>query len=440
MSAAPPRLPADITAMHLGIFDLDGIFRHKRVEAAKAEKLARDGYSFCEVLHAWDSAERTWSDTDTYIDRPCTLFPETLRRWPFAEGAGVWIADFDGEFGEKSPRNQLLRQLERAADMGVTPLSAFEFEFFLLQETPDSLRAKAFRDLEHYAKANRTYSLQSAAVNEELFADFTACMTRLGIGLDSLHTELGPGCFEAPLKAEAGVKAADDAALFKNFAKAFFLRRGLTAAFLAKLRPDLPGQSGHFHISLRDAGGTPLFADPDAPDGLSELARHFLGGVLALMPEMLALPAHTVNAYRRMVPGAWSPTWASWGVQNRTCAVRVITDTPEATRLEFRVPAADTNPHATMAFVLAAGLHGIETGATPPPPQEGSAYLVTPEPARRFPRDLHAAADRLEASDTARALFGDAFVDHLAFARRHEALEAARQVTEWELRRYLEIL
>ncbi|MBN9888925.1 glutamine synthetase family protein [Salipiger abyssi] len=429
---------SELHDLHVGIFDLDGVFRHKLVSAKKAAKLIDRGYSFCDVVHAWDSAEVQWEDDRTYIDRPATIFPETLRRWPFGSGAGVAIADFTGAYGENSPRNHLLRQLEKADAMGFGVTAAFEYEFFLLDETADTLRRKDYRDLEFFAKANRTYSLQSAAAHADLFDGLRACMQTLDIGLDSLHTELGPGCFEAPLAAATGVKAADDAALFRNFARAYFARNDLTTVFMSKLDPELSGQSGHFHISLQK-DGQPVFHDPSASDGLSQIARQFIGGLLALMPELLVMTAHTVNAYKRLVPGAWAPTWSSWGVQNRTTAVRIINDSPEATRVEFRVPSADANPHATMALCLAAGLWGIETGAEPGAPLDRSAYDVLPDRDTRFPRDLVEATDRLEASETARALFGDGFVDHFVRSRRYEVQDYLRQVTDWEIRRYLEL-
>ena len=426
--------------VHLGIFDLDGVFRHKLVDAAKAVKLAARGYSFCDVLYAWDTGERTYSDDDAYVDRPCFIDTGSTRPFPFAPGAAVCIADFAGDFGERSPRNLLQRLLGDATDLGFDVWSAFEFEFILLQETPDTLRAKAFRDLDHFAKANRTYSLQSAAVHGELLADLKSTMTTLGIGIDSIHTELGPGCFEVPLAVECGMRSADNAALFKNFAKAFFLRQALTAVFMSKLTPDLPGQSGHFHISLRHRqDGTPAFADPSGPDGLSATARHFVGGVLTLLPEAMALCSHTVNAYKRLVPGAWAPTSANWGIQNRTCALRIINDTPEATRVEFRVPSADTNPHSAMALCLGAGLWGIRNRVEPQPALVGSQYGVPPAPGTRLPRDLTEAADRLAGSDLARKVFGATFIDHFVRSRQIEAHRYQSVVSHWEVQRYLEI-
>lgn len=302
--------------------------------ARPARKLAQRGYAFCDVLYNWDTGETPYGG-GAFIDRPATLDAASVRRYPFANDEAVCVADFDAPFGDRSARVQAARQVEKARAMGFSVHSAFEFEFMVLAETPESLRKKDFRAIEHFAQGNRTYSLQSAAKFDTLLDGLTATMARLEIGLDSIHSELGPGCFEAPLAHAAGLKGADDAALFKNFAKAYFLREGLMAAFMSKMAPSMPGQSGHFHISLREVeGGAPIFPDAQGPDGLSRRARWFIGGVIRLMPEMLVLCSHTVNAYKRMVPGAWAPTYASWGVQNRTAALRVINDAPDATRVE----------------------------------------------------------------------------------------------------------
>ncbi|CAM5761430.1 glutamine synthetase [Labrys miyagiensis] len=426
--------------VHLGIFDIDGLFRHKLMTAEKASKLARNGYSFCDAIYAWDSAEKTYRDGEAYVDRPCFIDEESLRAFPFSPKAAVAIADFDGPFGSRSPRNQLRRMLDKARQMGFSVLSAFEFEFFLLNETPDSLRDKGFRNLDHFAKANRTYSMQSAILYEEMLEDLQATMATADIGLDSIHTELGPGCFEVPLSADYGIRAADNAALFKNFAKAFFLKRGLTAAFVSKLSSGLSGQSGHLHVSFRTPDDTPAFSDPNTPDGLSRTARHFIGGLVNFMPELLALCSHTVNAYRRMVPGMWAPTSANWGIQNWVCAVRVINDNPEATRIEFRVPSADTNPHAALAMCLGAGLRGIELGIDPPEPIAGAPYGREIDPQSRFPADLPEATARLRESATARLLFGDTFVDHFVLSREKEIEAFRKHVTAYELERYLEIV
>jgi glutamine synthetase len=426
--------------VHIGIFDQDGLFRVKRVTRAKAEKLHAGGYPFCDVLFNWDSAEQTYGGGD-FMDMPARLFPETVRAWPFEGAQAICIADFAMPFGERSARNQLIRQIGKAQAMGFSVHSAFEFEFNLLDETAASLREGGFARPRHYALGNKTYSLETLANEQPLLSGLEAMAERLDIGIDALHTELGPGCLEVPLTHATGVKAADDAALFKNFAKAYFRRNGLTACFMSKLNEALPGQSGHLHVSLRQlADATPAFVDATAPDGLSQTARYFIGGLTVLMPELLALCIQTVDVYRRMVPGMWAATYASWGIQNRTVAVRVMNDSPEATRVEFRVPSADTNPHAALAMCLGAGLWGIENRVDPGPAASGDQYLCPPAPEARFPTDLGMAAERLAASAAARAIFGDVFIDTFVRARRHEHAAFARHVSAWERQRYLEVV
>ncbi|QND65016.1 glutamine synthetase [Mesorhizobium loti] len=426
-------------AVHIGMMDPAGEFRDKLVSADKAVKLAAKGYPFCEVLYFWDIAEKTFID-GAFIDRPAVLDAASLRKYPFADDAALCIADFSGDFGKRSPRNLCQRLIAEAADLGFDVFSAFEYEFFLFDETPESLRAKDYRDLTYFAQGNRTYSLQTSAVHGELLQGLHDTMTTMGIGLDAIHTELGPGCFEAPLTYAKGLKSPDDAVLFKNFAKGYFSRHGLTAGFMSKLSPSLPGQSGHLHVSMRDRQGNAVFADPAARDGISKLGLHFIGGLVRLMPELLAMCAHTVNAYKRLVPGAWAPTSANWGVQNRTAAVRVINDEPESTRVEFRVPSADANPYLALALCIGAGLHGIRNKIEPPAGSGENFYAATPSPEAVFPSDLGQATERLDASAVAREIFGNDFIDSFVTGRRFEFGEYQKQVSEWEIRRYLGIV
>ena len=424
--------------VHIGVPDPDGTLRVKRVPAAKAAKMASAGYQFCDVLYAWDTGEATYG-SGVYIDRPASIFADTLRAWPFEGNEARCIADFDAPFGVVSARNQLLAQIEKARGMGFSVHSAFEFEFNILAETAETLREGGFADPTHFAVGNRTYSLGTLSEHHDLLAGLEEVMTHLGIGCDAIHTELGPGCLEVPLSHAEGIKAADDAVLFKNFAKAYFRRHGLTACFMSKLKETLPGQSGHLHVSLRTlSDGAAAFHDPNAPDTMSQLERWFVGGLLHLMPEMLALCSQTVNAYKRMVPGMWAPTYASWGIQNRTVAVRVMNDSPAAARVEFRVPSADTNPYAALAMCLGAGLWGIENRVDPGGARSDDCYQTPAPVGAAFPRDLAEAADRLDASVTARKIFGGEFIDTFVAARRAEVAAWRRHVTAWEVQRYLE--
>src|SRR5262249_11059239 len=208
----------------------------------------------------------------------------------------------------------------------------------------------------------------------------------------------------------------DRAALFKTFTKVLAQQRGWMATFMAKWSPNWPGQSGHLHVSLT-RGGKPVFFDDSKEHQMSDEMRWFLGGQQALMPELLAMVASTVNSYTRLIPGFWAPTDATWGIENRTCALRVIGGSAKSQRIEYRLAAADINPYVALAAAIGSGLWGIENRIEPDAPTVGNAYAQIYPEARRLPRTLWDAAQRLKQSEPARALFGDAFVEPYAATR-----------------------
>jgi glutamine synthetase len=258
--------------------------------------------------------------------------------------------------------------------------------------------------------------------------------------LEGLHTETGPGVLEAAIEYTDALAAADRAVIFKTFSKVLAQRQGKMLTFMAKFSNAYPGQSGHLHLSLKDRSGTPAFYEAGKPGGMSDTMRWFVGGQQALMPDLLAMVASTVNSYSRLIPGFWAPTDATWGIENRTCALRVIPGSPKSQRVEYRVAAADINPYLAIAAALGSGLWGIENRIEPDEPIAGNAYEVNHAAERALPRSLGQAADRLEASAPARALFGDIFVEHYAMSRRWEEREFQRAITDWELARYFEII
>jgi glutamine synthetase len=208
---------------------------------------------------------------------------------------------------------------------------------------------------------------------------------------------------------------------------------------MAKWKPADSGCGGHVHQSLWRHGHNAFAGDRD---GLSDLARHYAAGQLATMPAFTALFNPNVNSYRRISVAAWTPENATWGIDNRTAALRAITaPAPKAVRLEHRRPGADANPYLMIAAMLAGGLHGIETAAEPPEPSRGNAAEDLRSPA--LPGSLPDAIAALRGSDLARELLGSEFVDHFALSRQVEwdlwAQWSSAQVTEWELRRYFEV-
>jgi glutamine synthetase len=278
------------------------------------------------------------------------------------------------------------------------------------------------------------------SVWSDFYRELLETCERMDLPIEGLHEETGPGVIEAAIAVDRGLAAADKAALFKTFAKVVAQRRGLMATFMAKWSGQWPGQSGHIHLSLKDAKGNPVFHDPAKPHTMSNLQRWFIGGQQQLMPELLAMIAPTVNSYTRLIPGFWAPTDSAWSVDNRTTALRVIPGSPKSQRVEFRIAAADANPYIILSAALASGYWGIEHRVEPEPMITGNAYAQKLPEHLALPRTLWESAQRLKASKMAREWFGDEFVDHFAATREWEEREFRRHITDWELARYFEII
>ncbi len=435
-----------LSHVKVGLFDIDGVLRGKYMSRAKLFSALEDHFGFCDVVLGWDSNDQLYDNVrftgwhSGYPDTPARILPKTCRAIPF-EGKMVFFLCELAQAGEAlCPRGLLRRVVERARAMGFEPYAALEYEFFLFEETPHSVREKHYRDLRPLAPGYFGYSVLRNSVHAEFYHALLEMCEAMDLALEGLHEETGPGVLEASIAVDGAEAAADKAALFKTFVKVLAQRHRLMATFMAKWSRDWPGQSGHIHMSLKDEEGKAVFYDPSAPHGMSDLQRHFIAGQQRLMPEWLALIAPTINSYTRLIPGYWAPTNASWGVENRTCALRVVPGGPKVQRVEYRIAAADANPYLALGAALASGLHGIEQRWEPEAPVEGNAYE------RKFPRRLHLpttlweAAQRLRGSEAAQAWFGEAFVEHFAATREWEEREFRKHITDWELERYFEII
>jgi len=336
------------------------------------------------------------------------------------------------------PRSLLRTVIDRASAMGFSAKFSCEFEFFLFHETPHTLHDKGFRELTSLTPGMFGYSWVREGQHADLMHDILDRMAAFDIPIEGLHTETGPGVYEVALRYDSALRMADKAALFKTAMKQLCASRGLSVTFMAKWNADLPGASGHLHQSLWSrTDPSNLFYDPSDPSKLSKLARQYAGGQLHNMPALTALYSPTINSYKRYVPGVWAPLTASWGIENRTCAIRAIPGDGKSTRLEYRQTAADMNPYIAMAACLGSGLWGIEHGADSPPEARGDASGEGAGFAA-LPRTLKDAVALLSKSPEARDILGEPFVDHYVRTRDWEVRQYERQVTEWELRRYFE--
>ena len=430
--------------------DVDGVIRGKYVSLDKFASVMRKGGGFCDCVFGWDVDDVLYDDalfTGWHTGFPDAGFRlvASTERWLADENCPYFIGEFVGRDEAAHalcPRTRLGVVLDRLADRGLTVRAGFEYEFFVFDETPHSVREKGFRNLKPLTPGNFGYSMLRATAQSEHFTDLMDYCSAFGVPLEGLHCETGPGVWEAALQSAVGLEAADRATLFKTFAKAFFQKREKMATFMAKWSMDYPGQSGHLHFSFADTDGANRFFDGTDADGMATLQKHAVGGLVKYLGDYLALIAPTINSYTRLVKGAWAPTAATWGVENRTAAVRVIGGSEGSQRIECRVGGADGNPYLVAAAALAAALHGIEEALDPPAPVQGNAYDVEDSlaPEARFPSNLRAAAERLDRSGHARLMLGDAFVDHFVTSRYWECREAERMVNSWQLERYFEII
>ncbi|HVR84893.1 MAG TPA: glutamine synthetase family protein [Planctomycetota bacterium] len=433
----------------VAVTDIDGILRGKYLQKDKFLSAAETGFGFCNVVFGWDSGDVCYDNSQYtgwhtgYPDAKVKIDLDTHRAVPWDAGIPFFLGDFvdDQERPlQVCPRQLLKKILERARKAGYSAKCGLEFEWFNFKETPQTLAAKGWVDPQPLTPGMFGYSVLRSSLNQPYFAALMDQLRAFGVPLEGLHTETGPGVYEAAIAYSDALESADRAVLFKTAVKEIAYRHGLVASFMAKWNAALPGSGGHLHLSLWDATGAKnVFYEAGDASKMSPLFKSFLAGQLRALPEILPFFAPTVNSYKRLVDGYWSPTKSTWGIDNRTTAFRVIPGGAKSTRVEVRIGGADLNPYLAVAAALASGLQGIESKMTlDDPPIQGSAYQETAVP--RLPRTLAEATERLEASKIARDLFGDAFVDHFVRTRRWEWAQFRDAVTNWELQRYFEII
>ena len=443
-----------IDKVKLGGIDIDGILRGKYISLDKFYSAVENGFGFCDVIFGWDSADALYDRVDLtgwhtgYPDGLARIDLSTFRLLPWEPATAFFLVDFFQANGAPlavSPRQVLRRVVDRATKMGYIPKGSIEYEYFFFREDAHSVRAKHYRDLAPFTPGMFGYSVLRASVNSELAHEILDTCRAMDVELEGFHTETGPGVYEAAIRYDDALRAADKAALFKLIAKVVAQRRGLLPTFMAKWNAGLPGCSGHIHQSLsRGLSGRQVHknlfyaANGGGVPGMSQLMRQFMAGQMALMQEFTVLFCPTVNSYKRIVPGtlAWAPSNVTWGVDNRTTALRAILSGPKSTRVEHRLPGADSHPYLALAASLASGLHGIEHQLELPAATV-NAYDSDAPP---LPRSLEEATALFRSSAAANEWFGEEFVDHYGTTREWEVRQFRKAVTDWELERYFEII
>lgn len=442
-----------IDTIKIGGVDIDGVYRGKRIPAKEfLDSAWEKGVSFCDVLFGWDIQNRIYevplkfTGWDTgYGDIVAIPDLHTFRVVPGQKNTASVICDYYTEHGEPidiAPRNVLKKVIDKAREMGFKAFSASELEFYLFKETLETMAEKGFANPKPLLPGIHCYNLYRSTSAEFIIGEIRRRMDEYNIELEACNTEYGPGQFEVNLKYTEALEQADRTVLYKTYIKEIAAEKNLFATFMAKWQEGISGNSFHIHQSLWDLDAKQnLFYDSNNSHHISDTMRHFAGGVLATLPEFVAFYSPTINSYKRFVGESYAPYNVTWGMDNRTTAIRGITLSPTGSRLENRTPGADANPYLVTAATLAAGLYGIANKIEPPRLLiRENGYKLPKEVAKTLPTNLHDAVQLLKESKVAKEYLGENFVDHFLSTREWEIELFRKTVTNWERERYMEII
>jgi glutamine synthetase len=434
----------EIDTVILALTDMQGRLQGKRLSAEFfLAEVAEEFSEGCNYLLAVDvdmntvdgyqisSWERGYGD---FVMRPDMA---TLRRIPWHPATAMVLADLtwlDGRPVLESPRQILRQQLARLADRDLVALAGTELEFVVFNDSYEQAAAKHYADLDPANGYNVDYSILGTSRIEPLLRRLRNGMSGAGMYVESAKGECNLGQHEIAFRYTDALTTADNHSIYKTGAKEIAAQEGMSITFMAKPNAR-EGNSCHIHLSLRGTDGTAVMAG-DGEHGLSKLGEHFIAGQLAAMREFTLLYAPNINSYKRYVPGSFAPTSVRWGVDNRTCAIRLVGH-GHSLRAENRTPGGDVNPYLALAGMIAAGLHGIDNELPLEPAFEGNAYADT---SLRVPHTLRDALDLWQHSEIAGKAFGPEVTGHYANYARIELAAYDAAVTDWELRRCFERL
>jgi glutamine synthetase len=439
LSVEELRLDVDngsVDTVVLALVDLQGRLQGKRLDARYfVNEIIEHGTEGCNYLLAVDIEMNT---VDGYAisswDRgygDLVMAPDfaTMRRIPWHPGSVMVLADaqwLDGSPVVESPRQILQRQIDRLAERGWRAFVGTELEFICFNDTYEQAFSRRYNNLTPANQYNADYSVLGTSRVEPLLRAIRLGMRDSGMQVESAKGECNLGQHEIAFRYDEALRTCDNHVIYKNGAKEIAAQQGSSLTFMAKFN-EREGNSCHIHLSLRDDDGTPVYAG-DRQNGVSEVFEHFLAGQLAGLRELSAFFAPNINSYKRFQAGSFAPTAVAWGLDNRTCALRVIGH-GESLRFENRVPGGDVNPYLAVAAMIAAGLYGIEHELPLPDAFPGNAYVSDAE---RVPTTLQEAADLLAGSQLARESLGDAVVDHYLNSARVELASFNGAVTDWD--------
>ena len=436
----------DVDTVIVAFTDMQGRLVGKRVSAGLfVDEVAAHGAECCSYLLAVDVEMNTvpgyaMSSWDTgYGDMVMTPDLATLRLIPWLPATALVLADpgwADGSVVAVSPRAILRRQLDRLGERGLIADVATELEFIVFDQPYRQAWASGYRGLTPASDYNIDYAILASSRMEPLLRDIRLGMQGAGLRFEAVKGECNNGQQEIGFRYDEALATCDNHAIYKNGAKEIADQHGKSLTFMAKY-DEREGNSCHIHISLRGTDGAAVFNESSDPHRMSPTFRSFVAGQLATLRELTLFYAPNINSYKRFADGSFAPTAVAWGLDNRTCALRVVGH-GRSIRLECRVPGGDVNQYLAVAALIAGGLYGIERGLELPGPCAGNAYDKAD--IERLPATLGEAAALFGASPLARQAFGDDVVAHYLNNARVELAAFNAAVTDWERMRGFERL
>ncbi len=420
--------------------DLLGVSRNKVVPMSMLDEVAEDGINFCISAFCVDHVGEVIDGTGLGAEvdfRDAQVVPDlsTLTIVPWERGTAIAIGDvnFDGQPLAASPRQLLRRAVDEVDRRGLRAVTGHELEFFLLRPGENG------GPYEQYARQpGLVYTLSPSVDTEGVLREMEDAVGAMGLPVVGSNQEYFGSQWEINLRYDDALKAADDAHLFKLAIKEIACKHGLVATFMGKPIQELGTSGYHLHLSMWDEEGENAFDDPEGDDGLSDVARWFIGGQLEHARGMTAIMAPTINAYKRFLAQAFGPWNVTWGNDNRTVYVRIPRERGKGARVENRAGDGTANAYLAAAAALFAGVDGLDRKLDPGPPVTGVAYELEDRPLMPF--SLGEALDALEADEFFRQSLGPQFVQAFVAMKRSEVARFARAVTDWELREYVNVL
>ena len=434
----------DIEVLEAFVIDVNGVPRGKWIPRERAVEVLTKGMAMPRSVYALDVWGRDVNEAGLAEgtgdpDGICRAVPGTLARvgWLKRPTAQVLLS-MENAAGERffaDPRQVLARVLRRFADARLTPVVATELEFYLIdpvRSALDPVRPPNTREGRWHTGQTQVLSIAELQDFEDVFLEIAAVCRQQGVPADTTLRENGPGQYEINLNhLPDALRAADNAVLLKRIVKGVARKHGLDATFMAKPYGMQAGSGMHVHFSILDEQGRNIFAGGNGP---SEALMHAVGGLLDAMQDSTAIFAPHANSYRRLTPSEHAPTYASWGIDNRSAAVRVIVAGKAATRIEHRVAGADSSPYLVLAAILQAAHMGMKERADPGGPISGDAHSSDIEPLQR---SWDAAVRTFAESGFAYATFGPEYRTLYAACKLQELQEFSMRVTDVEYDAYI---